>query len=52
MAIKISKNINKEIAMALMGHHTAGQNVKVKISGDGARMTRLTNYVIMRKKLA
>ena len=29
------------------GKLTADQKVKVKISGDGARMTRLTNYVIL-----
>ena len=29
------------------GKLTADQTVNVKISGDGARMTRLTNYVIL-----
>jgi hypothetical protein len=29
------------------GKLTAGERLKVKISGDGARMTRLTNYVIL-----
>ena len=29
------------------GKLTADQKVNVKISGDGARMTRLTNYVIL-----
>jgi hypothetical protein len=29
------------------GKLNADKKVKVKISGDGARMTRLTNYVIL-----
>ena len=29
------------------GKLSANEKVKVKISGDGARMTRLTNYVFL-----
>ncbi|XP_028408194.1 uncharacterized protein LOC114530773 [Dendronephthya gigantea] len=39
--------VDKLRLMVEDGKLTAGEKVKVKISGDGARMTRLTNYVIL-----
>ena len=37
----------KTYIQAENGKLPTGEKVKVKISGDGARMTRLTNFVIL-----